>query len=883
MSVINKLLNPILNSLRLRPSPVARPIVSGLIEWNDDERTANIHDGQGHTLQIGQELNIPVFNDTGSDIPNGAAVFIDSAINMRPTVALADNKDCCIARKEIGITTEIIPSGGSTVGKITTFGKVHDLDTSAFSDGDSLYVGEVPGSIVNVAPTGSRWKINLGFVANSHESDGVIFVRNVVYEQPDELINTTGFPNQNNPISEYTFTNGTRTFLIQPKAPSTEFNFYQLGVQYRKTIAETIVITDVEGMHYIYYDNGVLTEIVNPTDGQIDSLIRTKVTVAAIYWDADSNTGILIGDERHGHDMASDTRAYLHFVNKARWLSGMALNTINATGDGSANSHAQFGVDTGLGADEDKVSFASAILASAGLPIFYLTGAGNLRRTSLAGYSVLTDVAAGVGATGRIVYNRFSGGVYDLVVINDNEYGLCHVFETNDSSQPYIAFIGQASYSSVANARTGATSEMGTLRTAYAKNEIIPVATVIFNTKNTYTNAVKAKIVIADTVTNAAYVDWRTTTPSGSTGASPTDHNSLSGKQGGTPGEYYHLTAAEAANSHAKQHAITSSIDHTSSATPGQMLKADANGLPINATNTDAQVSAAVTASHARQHAITSASDHTSSATSGQMLKADANGLPVNATNTDAQVSAAVTASHSAVTLAASADTLLSLSTQQLSLDTQAANTVLAGPTTGAAAAPTMRALVVADLPAHTHSKLVASDGSPDPALSADASGNIGAVANINIPSGYTYKINGSSVVSQDVTSTASPTFAAVKTKEIEHSTSKGNSGLMGGGGGNFDIPMLGWNGDIRVFYRASGSGGDINGVITYRYINGVAGKKVDGHGDLIEIETGDITNPTITPSISGDNVRLTVVLDTGITARFWYTIEYDFYDVTFF
>jgi len=78
------------------------------------------------------------------------------------------------------------------------------------------------------------------------------------------------------------------------------------------------------------------------------------------------------------------------------------------------------------------------------------------------------------------------------------------------------------------------------------------------------------------------------------------------------------------------------------------MLKAAAvTGLPVEATNTDAQVSAAVSASHTRSHPITSASDHTSSAAAGQLLKADANGLPVNATNTDAQVASAVTNSHS--------------------------------------------------------------------------------------------------------------------------------------------------------------------------------------------------------------------------------------------
>jgi hypothetical protein len=49
---------------------------------------------------------------------------------------------------------------------------------------------------------------------------------------------------------------------------------------------------------------------------------------------------------------------------------------------------------------------------------------------------------------------------------------------------------------------------------------------------------------------------------------------------------------------------------------------------------------------HDRLHSITSTSDHSSSATSGKMLKADGNGLPVNATNTDTEVSDAVTKKH---------------------------------------------------------------------------------------------------------------------------------------------------------------------------------------------------------------------------------------------
>lgn len=127
--------------------------------------------------------------------------------------------------------------------------------------------------------------------------------------------------------------------------------------------------------------------------------------------------------------------------------------------------------------------------------------------------------------------------------------------------------------------------------------------------------------------------------------------------------------------SHTRSHSITGTSDHTSSATAGQMLKADANGLPVDATNTDAQVSGAVTASHTRSHAITGTSDHTSSATSGRMLKADANGLPVDATNTDTDVSDAVTKKHTQNTDTGSSNGWTFTSTAVTTYDNSSADT----------------------------------------------------------------------------------------------------------------------------------------------------------------------------------------------------------------
>ncbi len=120
---------------------------------------------------------------------------------------------------------------------------------------------------------------------------------------------------------------------------------------------------------------------------------------------------------------------------------------------------------------------------------------------------------------------------------------------------------------------------------------------------------------------------------------------------------------------HAKQHSITSALDHTSTATSGRMLKADANGLPVNATNTDTEVSDAVTKKHTRSHALDGTSDHSiGSLTNTYLVKNDGTKL-VNATNTDAQVSASVLASHAILTISDTASVNLTLVGQLLSAD----------------------------------------------------------------------------------------------------------------------------------------------------------------------------------------------------------------------
>lgn len=97
------------------------------------------------------------------------------------------------------------------------------------------------------------------------------------------------------------------------------------------------------------------------------------------------------------------------------------------------------------------------------------------------------------------------------------------------------------------------------------------------------------------------------------------------------------------------------------------------------------------------KHAIDSLTSHDIGGLTNTYLVKSNGSKVVPATNTDAQVAAAVTASHAAVTLDADAQTLLNLSTQAIGIPTKSANLIWASPASGGAAVPTWRKIIEAD------------------------------------------------------------------------------------------------------------------------------------------------------------------------------------------
>jgi hypothetical protein len=346
------------------------------------------------------------------------------------------------------------------------------------------------------------------------------------------LIDTWSIPTP----TTLSFVNGTRTLSIAPTG--TNYTFYVQGNSYTKT-SDSIVITNVEGNHLIYYDaTGTLVENVNGSIGTIYPIIRDYAIVSYIYWNATSSASVMGPlKEQHGYLMDGETHAYLHFNLRCRWNSGLALSSILVDQSGSLASHAQWGTDTGVIQDEDLRHTLSAVSSTAGYPIYYNSGATSyLRRGTLSTFGVLTT------GTGRLAYNNVNSGgtgIWGLSEVSNNNFVVYHVFATNDQSNPVISVMGQTIYTTISSARNGATSELNSIVTAFPSPEFKALGSIIFQTSDSYSNAVKARIRSTDT--GGSYIDWR----KDQTGSSvaPSDHNSLMNLQLATTGVTYgHIT-----------------------------------------------------------------------------------------------------------------------------------------------------------------------------------------------------------------------------------------------------------------------------------------------------------------------------------------------------
>jgi hypothetical protein len=105
------------------------------------------------TVNLGQESLIRIYNDLPTTILNGQVLHITGATSGVPTVALANASNLGVVftdslAQSSGVATHDIPSG--EYGFMTNFGVVRDLNTTAFTVGQEVFLSDtIDGGLTN--------------------------------------------------------------------------------------------------------------------------------------------------------------------------------------------------------------------------------------------------------------------------------------------------------------------------------------------------------------------------------------------------------------------------------------------------------------------------------------------------------------------------------------------------------------------------------------------------------------------------------------------------------------------------------------------------------------------------------------------------------------
>jgi len=147
-----------------------------IVTGTSGDMTKAVYDADNDGVVDSSEKEVLlVRNSTGSTIPKGSVVYINGATGQVPTIALADADTELRSSKTIGLTLTALSN--NTNGNIITSGLFHTLNTSAYADGDSLWLSSTAGQMVaNTPPAEPAHSVYIGRVAYSHGVNGKIVV-----------------------------------------------------------------------------------------------------------------------------------------------------------------------------------------------------------------------------------------------------------------------------------------------------------------------------------------------------------------------------------------------------------------------------------------------------------------------------------------------------------------------------------------------------------------------------------------------------------------------------------------------------------------------------------------------------------------------------------
>ena len=149
---------------------------------------------------------VKVHNDAGVTLTNGKVVALTTSGNNNeaPAVRLANNKGDSTSANTLGFVSGTIAN--QDTGWVILSGQIQKLNTSAFSNGDIIYLDSTNGNITKTKPVAPYHMVYLGVVTKSNAGNGSIFVKAQNGYELDEIHDVLITSKINNQVLAYSDT-----------------------------------------------------------------------------------------------------------------------------------------------------------------------------------------------------------------------------------------------------------------------------------------------------------------------------------------------------------------------------------------------------------------------------------------------------------------------------------------------------------------------------------------------------------------------------------------------------------------------------------------------------------------------------------------------------
>lgn len=162
----------------LTPATPPASLPTGKLQWDATYKLLDMGiqgTTVGASLQIGQDLVVWARNTSGQSLDVGTIVAITGATGELPSVTVADANGSTQQTRVLGVVGGF-PIPNNSNGYIVLAGFCSGVNTSAFNEGDVIYLSETAGAFTNVPPLPPSSIVSLGYVVKKAGA-GKIYVK----------------------------------------------------------------------------------------------------------------------------------------------------------------------------------------------------------------------------------------------------------------------------------------------------------------------------------------------------------------------------------------------------------------------------------------------------------------------------------------------------------------------------------------------------------------------------------------------------------------------------------------------------------------------------------------------------------------------------------